>query len=177
VTGHRAYIGLGSNLLSPEMQLLTAFDEIAATPGITRVACSSLYRTAPVGFDDQPHFVNAVAEVRTELTPPELLRELLAIERVHGRVREFLNAPRTLDLDILLYDDSRFETDGLVIPHPRAHLRAFVLLPLLELAPDCHIPGAGPAREWLARCGGQGIVRIGEQITLRIALGHLAGSP
>jgi 2-amino-4-hydroxy-6-hydroxymethyldihydropteridine diphosphokinase len=169
----RAFIGLGSNLVSPERQILTAFDEIAATPGVTLVASSSLYRTAPVGFDDQPHFVNAVAEVRTGLAPPDLLRELLAIERAHGRERTFPNAPRTLDLDILLYGDLIYASEGLLIPHPRAHLRAFVLLPLLELAPTIEIPGQGAARDWLARCGTQGIARIGESLTLRLALGSV----
>lgn len=172
----QVFIGLGSNLVSPERQVLTAFDELAATPGITLVACSSLYRTAPVGYDDQPHFTNAVAEIRTALPPRALLQELLAIERAHGRVREFPNAPRTLDLDILLYGDVRIEMQDLVVPHPRAHLRAFVLLPLLELAPDCVVPGLGPARDWLDRCGDQGIVRIGEAVTLRLALGSLATS-
>jgi len=170
----RVFIGLGSNLVSPERQVLTAFDEIAATPGITLRACSSLYRTAPVGHTDQPHFTNAVAEVRTSLAPKELLEELLAIERAHGRVREFLNAPRTLDLDILIYGDLQFATEELVVPHPRAHLRAFVLLPLLELAPDAEIPGLGAARDWLQRARDQGITRLGETSTLRLALGSFA---
>lgn len=171
---HRTYIGLGSNLVSPERQVLTALDEIAATPGVVLEECSSLYRSAPVGYTDQPHFTNAVAELRTRLAPHELLDQLLAIERAHGRVREFPNAPRTLDLDILLYGDLAVETPRLALPHPRAHLRAFVLMPLLEIAPECEIPRLGPARDWLARCGGQGITRIGEPSTLRIALGSFA---
>jgi len=170
----RVFIGLGSNLVSPERQVLTAVDEIAATPGVTLAACSSLYRTAPVGHLDQPHFTNAVAEVKTALAPKELLGELLAIERAHGRVREFPNAPRTLDLDILLYGRLRFATEELEVPHPRAHLRAFVLLPLLELAPEVEIPGLGPARDWLPRSGGQDIIRLGETSTLRLAIGSFA---
>lgn len=176
MSGQRAFIGLGSNLVSPESQVLSAFDEIAAMPGVTLVACSSLYRTAPVGYDDQPHFTNAVAEVLTTLAPEALLEELFAIERAHGRVREFQNAPRTLDLDILLFGDLQLATGSLVVPHPRAHLRAFVLLPLLELAPECDIPGIGRAREWLDRCGDQGIMRIAEHVTVRMALGSFANA-
>ncbi|MFX5869818.1 2-amino-4-hydroxy-6-hydroxymethyldihydropteridine diphosphokinase, partial [Acinetobacter baumannii] len=91
----------------------------------------------------QPDFINAVARVRTTLEPQALLDALLEIERTHGRVREFLNAPRTLDLDVLLYEDRVINTDTLNVPHPRAHLRAFVLLPLLEVSPDVIIPGIG----------------------------------
>lgn len=174
MSDRRVFIGLGSNLVSPERQVLTAFDEIAATPGVRLTACSSLYRTAPVGHLEQPHFTNAVAEVRTALAPRELLGGLLAIERAHGRVRDFPNAPRTLDLDILLYGGLRFATEELVVPHPRAHLRAFVLLPLLELAPDVEIPGLGPARDWLRQSRDQGITRLGETSTLRLALGSFA---
>jgi 2-amino-4-hydroxy-6-hydroxymethyldihydropteridine diphosphokinase len=105
-----AHIGLGSNLGNPEAQVLAAFDEIASTPGIELQRRSSLYRTAPIGYDNQPDFINAVARVRTTLAPQVLLDKLLNIERTHGRIREFLNAPRTLDLDVLLYDDEQIRT-------------------------------------------------------------------
>lgn len=175
---HLAYLGLGSNLQTPVQQLLAAFDEIASTPGITLSKRSSLYRTAPIGYADQPDFVNAVAEIRTTLTPHELLDELLVIEQCHGRVREFANAPRTLDIDILIYDDLQYTDSRLALPHPRAHQRAFVLYPLLEIAPGCVIPGRGSARSLLAACSEcrrQPISRIGEEVTLRMALGSLVG--
>lgn len=171
----RAFIGLGSNLRSPEQQLLTAFDEIAATPGIALRARSSLYRSAPIGYPDQPHFINAVAEIRTTLTPVELLRELLAIEQCHGRVREFTNAPRTLDLDILTYGDLQLSSPALSLPHPRAHQRLFVLLPLSELAPDLLLPGHGSVSHLIAQCHDQLITRIGDALTVRLALGSLVG--
>ena len=171
----RAYIGLGSNLHSPERQLLAAFDALAASPGVRLTRRSSLYRTAPLGYADQPDFLNAVAEALTTLAPAELLDTLLAIELRHGRVREFANAPRTLDLDILIYGDLQFSDGRLVVPHPRAHQRAFVLLPLLEIAPDCVIPGRGPARELLAKVQDQGVTHVAEEVTFRLALGSLAG--
>lgn len=159
---HIAHIGLGANLADPEKQVRAALDELAAAPGIVLERKSSLYRTAPIGYDNQPDFINAVARVRTTLEPQALLDALLDIERTHGRVREFLNAPRTLDLDVLLYEDRVINTDTLNVPHPRAHLRAFVLLPLLEVSPDVLIPGIGPASAWLAHCQDQPIQRIAE---------------
>ena len=159
---HIAHIGLGANLADPEKQVRAALDELAAAPGIVLERKSSLYRTAPIGYDNQPDFINAVARVRTTLEPQALLDALLDIERTHGRVREFLNAPRTLDLDVLLYEDRVINTDTLNVPHPRAHLRAFVLLPLLEVSPDVVIPGIGPANDWLAHCQDQPIQRIAE---------------
>lgn len=159
---HIAHIGLGANLADPEKQVRAALDELAAAPGIVLERKSSLYRTAPIGYDNQPDFINAVARVRTTLEPQALLDALLDIERTHGRVREFLNAPRTLDLDVLLYEDRVINTDTLNVPHPRAHLRAFVLLPLLEVSPDVVIPGIGPASAWLAHCQDQPIQRVAE---------------
>ena len=160
VTPHRAFLALGSNLEAPERRLLQAFDQIAATPGITLVRRSSLYRTAPIGFADQPDFINAVAEVLTTLSPHELLAAALDVEQQQGRVREFQNAPRTLDVDVLFYGDQHVDSATLTLPHPRAHERAFVLKPLLEIAPHCVIPGRGPARDFLPACADQGIQRI-----------------
>lgn len=170
---HAAYLGLGSNLGWPERQLLEAFDEIAATPGIRLLARSSLYRSAPVGYAAQPDFVNAAAAILTTLAPHALLRALLDIERGHGRVRAQLNGPRTLDLDILLYGELQCHDEALTLPHPRLHERAFVLYPLLEIAPACAIPGRGEARRWLAACAGQQVRHITEEVTYRMALGSL----
>ena len=157
---HTAFIGLGSNLGEPEARLRQALAALAALPQTQLVAASSLYRSAPVGFADQPDFINAVARLATGLAPQALLAALLGIEQRFGRERSFRNAPRTLDLDLLLYDAQSIAEPGLAVPHPRMHQRAFVLAPLLEIAPDCIIPGVGPAADWLARCGDQDIHRI-----------------
>lgn len=146
----RVFVALGSNLADPVAQLAAACDEIGRLPQTRLLGRSSLWRSAPVGYLDQPDFVNAVAEVDTTLEPEALLEQLLEIERRHGRVREFANAPRTLDLDIALYGERRIDTPTLTVPHPRMHERAFVLLPLHELAPDLSIPGHGPLRDLLS---------------------------
>lgn len=148
-----AYIGLGSNLEDPAEQLLRAFGELSSTEGVVLLARSSLYRSAPVGYIDQPDFVNAAALVATTLSPHRLLAALHAIEAAHGRRREFRNGPRSLDLDLLLYGAETLDLPELVLPHPAAHARAFVLEPLLEIAPDCVIPGRGLARQCLAALG------------------------
>ena len=145
----RAAVALGSNLEDPEAQVQRGFDEIAALPGTEIVRRSRLYRTAPVGFVDQPDFVNACALLETSLAPRELLDALLAMEERRGRVRGIANGPRILDLDIVLYGDTVVNEPGLRIPHPRAHERAFVLVPLVEVWPDAVIPGHGTARECL----------------------------
>jgi 2-amino-4-hydroxy-6-hydroxymethyldihydropteridine diphosphokinase len=129
-------------------------------PQTHRVKSSSLYRSAPVGYLEQPDFINAVAQVETNLSPRELLDALLALEITCGRTREFLNAPRTLDLDVLLYDDLQHHEHGLTVPHPQMHLRAFVLQPLLEIAPDCVIPGIGTVEGLLQLCVGQRLERV-----------------
>jgi len=123
-----------------------------------------MYRSAPVGYLDQPDFVNAVASIATSLTPQVLLSALLDIEHQHGRERTFLNAPRTLDMDVLLYGDLQIHEHGLTIPHPQMHLRAFVLQPLLELAPDCMIPGIGLASHAMQSCLGQELEKLPENI-------------
>jgi 2-amino-4-hydroxy-6-hydroxymethyldihydropteridine diphosphokinase len=156
-----AYIALGSNLEDPVGQVHAGFSALAGLPHSRLLARSSLYRTAPVGYRDQPDFINAVALVRTALEPRALLDALLAVERTRGRVREFANAPRTLDLDLLLYDDLALRTPGLVLPHPRMHERAFVLAPLAEIAPDLVVPGRGPGVELLRDSDAAGVKRIG----------------
>jgi 2-amino-4-hydroxy-6-hydroxymethyldihydropteridine diphosphokinase len=157
---HTAFIGLGSNLEDPARQLQRAFADIGQLPGTRLLLRSSPYRSAPVGYTDQPDFVNAVAKIATALSPQELLQALLQIERRHGRERTFRNAPRTLDLDVLLYDDVQLHEHGLTIPHPQMHLRAFVLRPLLEIAPDCCIPGIGQALLAMKECQDQALERI-----------------
>lgn len=144
----KAVIALGSNLEDPEAQVRRALAEIAALPDTWVTARSSLHRTKPVGYADQPDFINACALVETRLAPRALLEGLLAIEKKHGRVREIPNGPRTLDLDIVLYGGTQVDEPGLHIPHPRAHERQFVIAPLLEVWPDAVIPGRGPARDF-----------------------------
>jgi 2-amino-4-hydroxy-6-hydroxymethyldihydropteridine diphosphokinase len=136
----RAAIALGSNLDDPEAHVKRGFADLAALPQTRVLARSSLHRTKPVGYADQPDFINAVALVETRLAPRELLDALLGIEKRHGRVRDIPNGPRTLDLDIILYGGAAIDEPGLVIPHPRAHERAFVMDPLREVWPDVVIP-------------------------------------
>jgi len=155
-----AYVGLGANLAAPCQQLSAALDELAQLPRTRLTARSGLYRSAPLGHLEQPDFVNAVARLETELEPEALWAALQGIERAHGRARTFRDAPRTLDLDLLLYADARIETPALTVPHPRMHQRAFVLLPLTEIDPQALIPGHGSARSLLAACAGQAIERI-----------------
>ena len=128
-----AYIGLGANLGDRAETLRGAVRRLGALGRI--VAVSSLYETEPVGFREQPSFLNAVLALESDLAPSELLDALLAIERELGRIRTFRNAPRTLDLDILLYDGLVLDAPGLTVPHPRLHERGFVLAPLAEIAP------------------------------------------
>lgn len=137
---HVAWIGLGSNLDQPRQQILTALEDLAALPLTTIRACSSLYSSRPVGPQDQPDFINAVAVVSTRLSPLALLDQLQALEQRHRRVRERHWGPRTLDLDLLLYDDQVLNLPRLVVPHPWLGERAFVVHPMLEIAPDLCLP-------------------------------------
>ena len=155
-----AYIALGSNLDNPKMQIQDAFAELDEIENTRLLQTSSLYASAPWGYADQPDFVNAVASVETELPPRRLLDELLKIETWHGRARSFANAPRTLDLDIALYGDEIVDEESLKIPHPRMHERAFVLVPLGEIAPDLVIPGQGPIAKLLERCNDPSLKRM-----------------
>jgi 2-amino-4-hydroxy-6-hydroxymethyldihydropteridine diphosphokinase len=148
----RAYVALGSNLGDRTQTLLGAVDALRTTEGVEVVGVSSLIETDPVGFLDQPRFVNGVAALDTTLTARELLTLLLEVEQRFGRSREAVPAqgPRTLDLDLLLYGDARLDEPGLQVPHPRLHERAFVLEPLAELAPGLQIPGRGPVEALVA---------------------------
>ena len=157
---HTAFIALGSNLGDPEGKVRQGIAALAELPQSRLAAASSLYRSAAVGYADQPDFINAVAQISTALAPQALLAALLALEQHYGRERSFRNAPRTLDLDLLLYDAQCIAEPGLTVPHPRMHQRAFVLAPLVEIAPACVIPGMGPAAAWLARCADQSVDRL-----------------
>jgi 2-amino-4-hydroxy-6-hydroxymethyldihydropteridine diphosphokinase len=136
-----AYIALGSNLGDRIATLRTAVQRLQTLGRITGV--SSLYETEPVGYLEQPAFLNAVVALETALAPVDLLRALLGIERDLGRTRRFPNAPRTLDLDLLLVDDETLETAELTLPHPRLHERAFVLVPVADLVPEMAHPASG----------------------------------
>ena len=155
-----AYVGLGSNLDGPHEHVLRALDELAQLPDTQLLRHSALYRSAPLARTAQPDFINAVAQLETALEPRRLLDELCAIEARHGRERPFPDAPRTLDLDLLLYGQTVLASSELTLPHPRMHERAFVLEPLAELEPCALIPGRGRVGELLRGCRGQRIERI-----------------
>jgi 2-amino-4-hydroxy-6-hydroxymethyldihydropteridine diphosphokinase len=148
----RAFVGLGSNLGDREATIRAAVAELQAAEGVEVVGVSSLVDTEPVGYTDQPRFLNGVAALDTGLGARTLLDLLLAVEARFGRDRASVPAqgPRTLDLDLLLYGDARIDEPGLRVPHPRLHERAFVLEPLAELAPGLDVPGKGPIQTLLA---------------------------
>jgi 2-amino-4-hydroxy-6-hydroxymethyldihydropteridine diphosphokinase len=164
----RAYVGLGSNLGHPRRRLARALCALSRLPRTRLIAASGNYVSAPVGVDGpQPDYVNAAAHLRTALGPGALLRRLRAIEHRLGRRRvpgQARNAPRVLDLDLLLYGRIRASRPALTVPHPRMHERAFVLKPLLDIAPATAIPGRGSARAWLRRTRGQRIARTRRHI-------------
>ena len=149
-----AYVGIGSNLDQPRRQVLEALSELDRLPHTRVVKKSSLYRSAPMGHAGQPDFINAVAQLETGLPAERLLAELQGVERRHGRKRSFPNAPRTLDLDILLFGDATMQSGVLTIPHPRMHQRAFVLKPLLEIDPRL------PFHQQLESCKDQTVERL-----------------
>jgi 2-amino-4-hydroxy-6-hydroxymethyldihydropteridine diphosphokinase len=154
-----AYIGLGANLGDPYAAVTSAIDalrRLGTEPGLRQ---SSRYRSAAVGAPG-PDYLNAVVELPTRLSPPRLLAGLQEIERAHGRERSFPNAPRTLDLDLLLYGDLVLALPTLTVPHPRLHERAFVLAPLVELAPEVVVPGRGRAKQLLAAVAMQRVDRL-----------------
>ncbi|MDO9206198.1 2-amino-4-hydroxy-6-hydroxymethyldihydropteridine diphosphokinase [Methylotenera sp.] len=144
----QAFVALGSNLVNPVLQVQTAFVALSKIPDTHVLKQSSLYQTAPIGYDDAqikqvPDFINAVVELETDLTPLELLDALFEIENQAGRERPYPNAPRVLDCDLLLYENMVINTNKLTLPHPRMHTRGFVLLPLFEIAPHLSIPNHG----------------------------------
>lgn len=151
-----AYVGLGANLGDAAAALESAVAAMAEISSTTVVARSRTYRSAPLDATG-PDYLNAVVAIDTELSPSELLIALQRIEQAHGRERSFPNAPRTLDLDLLLFGDQTIDIPGLQVPHPRLHERAFVLLPLNEVARDVLIPGRGPLRQFLSGVAHQAI--------------------
>jgi 2-amino-4-hydroxy-6-hydroxymethyldihydropteridine diphosphokinase len=154
-----AYIGLGANLGDAQNTVRLAIAALGTLPDTRSGFCSSLYLTAPIDADGAD-YVNAVAEITTMLSPADLLLALQHIERQSGRVRTYQNAPRTLDCDLLLYDQKIIHSATLQVPHPRMHLRAFVLVPLLEIAPEIVLPGIGPASSMLAAVSHQSIQKV-----------------
>ncbi|KQV39122.1 2-amino-4-hydroxy-6-hydroxymethyldihydropteridine diphosphokinase [Massilia sp. Root335] len=155
-----AWVGIGANLGDARANVLDAIDRLARLPGARLVQTSSLYRTAPIDSSGDD-YVNAVAALATDLDAHALLRALFAIEQAHGRERPYRNAPRTLDLDLLLYGDAVIDdAPALIVPHPRMHERAFVLAPLAEVAPGLVIPGRGAVSALLAAAGDQGVGKL-----------------
>lgn len=157
---HTACVALGANIGEPLRRIEAGFAALAALPDTRLLARSSLYRSAPVGYADQPDFINAVAMIETALTPHALLDAVLNIERVNGRIREFPNAPRTLDLDIVLYGDVVLQEPGLTIPHARMLERAFVMMPLAEIAPDVRVPGQGKVSDLVRRVDAASVAQL-----------------
>ncbi len=155
-----AYVALGSNLGNPRQQVLDAMAALAGLPDTRVLRRSALYRTPPWGVLEQPPFVNAVVELDTALSPPALLQELLALEQRAGRVRAERNGPRTLDLDLLHVDGVQLDHPQLTLPHPRMAERAFVLLPLHDVAPALCLPGLGCVAELLSRVDPAGCERL-----------------
>jgi 2-amino-4-hydroxy-6-hydroxymethyldihydropteridine diphosphokinase len=155
-----AYIGIGANLGDARANVDDALVRLAALAGSRLLASSSKYSTKPIDSSGDD-YINAVACIDTPLAAPDLLDALHAIELAHGRERPYRNAPRTLDLDILLYGDQVIDLPALHVPHPRMLERAFVLVPLLEIAPAVVVPGRGPASAFLPAVSGQGITKAG----------------
>ena len=157
---HRIYIALGSNLEKPSKQIHIAIRSIDRIQGISVTHISSLYKTKPIGKLDQPDFINAVIELKGNISPEKLHAELQSIETQAGRIRMELNEPRTLDLDILLIDEIIMKTNTLTIPHPRMHLRQFVIIPLFEINQKLKIPEIGPISKILESLPEQGVIKI-----------------
>lgn len=156
----RAFVAFGANLGDPAAAFSSALDHIGALPDTRVVRSSALYRTTPIGVTDQPDYTNAVIEIETRLGARPLLTALLDIELRGGRTRVTHYAPRVVDLDLLLYGDSIVSEPGLEVPHPRMHRRAFVLVPLAEIAPDASIPGRGRVTALLPRVADQAVYRL-----------------
>jgi len=157
-----AFVALGSNLDDPVAQIRSGLAALAALPQTRLARTSSFYRNPPAGFLEQPDFVNAAAMIETGLGPGELLDALLAIERAHGRQRLRANGPRTLDLDLALFGDRVIREPRLTVPHPRLAERAFVLVPILEIAPDALVPGLGRVADLARSVDASGMERIAE---------------
>jgi len=162
----RAYVGVGANLGDARAQVARGIAALRALPHTRLAASSSLYASAPIDAPGPP-YVNAVVALDTTLTATALLHALQGIETQHGRTRTTHNAPRTLDLDVLLYGTQRSGDPALTLPHPRLHLRAFVLKPLLEIAPRLQVDGLGALTTWLQRAGDQQVTRLADEKVAR----------
>lgn len=161
---NNAFIGLGSNIEQPALQLQTALQAIAQLPDTTLLKCSHFYASTPMGPQDQPDFVNAVCQVSTQLCPDSLLSHLQAIENQQGRKRNTERwGPRSLDLDILLIDQLSIRQDHLVIPHYGLYDREFVLVPLFEIAPDLTLPNGESIAQAVAKCNLVGLYRLSDK--------------
>lgn len=157
------FLGLGSNLGDKEANIHGALDRLSHSPDIRVERVSSLYESAPIGRVDQPNFINAAAVIETDLSPAHLLHALQVIEREMGRVHTIQWGPRVIDIDILLYDDAAIETPELSIPHPHMTERAFVMVPLAEVAPDLKLPDGRTPQEDLKKLSNQQVRRIAEE--------------
>jgi len=156
-----AYVGLGSNLAQPVVQVRLALRELGDIKGTRVLASSSLYRSPPMGPPKQPHYINAVAKLETRLSARDLLTEFFEIEQRHGRRRDGAKwGPRSLDLDLLLYGELVSNDPKLTLPHPGITERVFVLTPLLEIDPKILVPGRGPAATLLAALGAKKIEKL-----------------
>ena len=155
-----AYIGLGSNLNNPAAQLQSALQALERLPETQRLQCSPWYRSRAIGPGEQPDYINAVAQLRTALSPTKLLTQLQIIEDNHGRQRRVHWGARTLDLDLLLYGNRVLTTDNLQLPHPHLHRRSFVLLPLYDLAPQLQLPNGDSVSDLANQCDKSGLHAI-----------------
>lgn len=156
-----AYIGLGSNLNDPKQQILHALSSLRKIPDAEVVRVSSLYRSKPLGPEDQPDYVNAAAMLETSMSAFKLLTQLHQIEQDSGRIRDSQNwGPRIIDLDLLLFGDEKINEENLTVPHPEISNRNFVLYPLIEMTPDLTIPGQGAARDLLEQVAAEGLNKI-----------------
>jgi 2-amino-4-hydroxy-6-hydroxymethyldihydropteridine diphosphokinase len=153
------YIGLGANLGDTHATLVRALAQLAGLPQTRLLAQSAFFSSAPIDSSGDD-YLNAVAALETDLAPLQLLDQLQVIEQAHGRERPYHNAPRTLDLDLLLYGQAEIASERLTVPHPRMHQRAFILLPLLQIAPAITLPGLGPAQSFVAGVTDQGIRQL-----------------
>ena len=154
------YIGLGSNVGDSQIELATAIKMISELENCSLVKSSSFYETSPEGDKKQPNYLNAVVKIKTTIGPDALLAEWLLIETQRGRIRQGKNKPRVLDLDLLLYGNLSMANSGLIVPHPRMHLRAFVLVPLIEIDFDLKINGIGLARCLLSGISGTSVKKL-----------------
>jgi len=166
---NKAFIGLGSNEGNPFQNIEKSIKILKTDGTLNLITTSSIYLSKPIGYENQPDFMNAVCCVKSELSPLLILKKLLSIENFLGRKRTFKNAPRCIDLDLLMYENIQQKIDGppsLILPHPEIHKRAFVLLPLVEIQPDCIIPGLGKAMDFIKNCKEQEIYLTKKKFSL-----------